>query len=437
MTQNGDNADDRQGGRHAWVVVTLLMLAFAISMMDRMILSLLVTPLKGTYSLSDVEISLLQGLAFTLFYVTCGIPLGGMADRHRRVSIVGWSIFVWSMMTALGAFARNFAQLFLIRAGVGIGEAGLSPAANSLISDYFPPDRLAKPIAFYSAGSLLGPALAMIGGGAIVDHLIARGMVDIPLIGQQPAWQLIFLIAAVPGLLLAGVFRFLPEPPRHGRSTASDSSLRENLVYAWAHRGFVVPHFAGAALTAMCTIALAFWIPTYMVRAFGLQPGQAGAYYGAIALVAGLSGLGFAGWAADAIGRRGRAAGHILIPLAAALAAAIPLVGSIFVAELNHFMILVAIGTFFVAGIMPLAPVALQIYVPNEKRGQLFSFYLLTMAILGYGLGPFIVAFVTERIFADEAKLGLSLAILLAAALPLAALCFFRSWVRYRNAGFA
>jgi MFS family permease len=352
------------------------------------------------------------------------------------MSIVGWSIFIWSMMTALGAFARNFMQLFLVRAGVGIGEAGLSPAANSLISDYFPPDRLAKPIAFYSAGSLLGPALAMIGGGAIVDHLIARGTVAIPLVGQQPAWQLIFLVAAVPGLVLACIFRFLPEPPRHGRSTASDSSLRENLAYAWSHRAFLGPHFVGAALTAMCTIALAFWIPTYMVRAFGLQPGQAGAYYGGIALVAGVSGLGFAGWAADAIGKRGRAAGHIIIPLAAALVAAVPLVGAIFVTELSHFLTLAAIGTFFAAAIMPLAPVALQIYVPNEKRGQIFSFYLLTISLLGYALGPFIVAFVTERVFMDETKLGLSLAMLLGSALPLAALCFFRSWTRYRNAGF-
>lgn len=429
--------DKRQGGIYAWLVVTLLALCFAFSMVDRMVLSLLVTPLKASYGYSDVEISLLQGLAFTLFYITCGLPIGWLVDRYRRTSIISWCVLIWSAMTMGCAFTRDFLTLFLARAGVGVGEAGLAPSANSLISDYFPPDRLAKPVALYASGSLYGPALALIAGGPIIDYLLKLGSIDIFLLGSWPAWQLTFVIAGIPGILLAFIFRFIKEPPRHGRSAKSRGSVQETLVYLRKQRGFLIPHIAGASLTSLSLIAFLFWLPTFIVRVHGYSPGEAARIYGVVSLVTGLGGLAFASFAADILSRRGVRGSHILILIFLGGAAVLPLIAAMCVPDPLVFFILIGLGIFLASPILSLAPVALQIFVPNEKRGQVYALYLFASAGLGYALGPFITAFITERLLGDSNQIGLSLAITAGLFLPVAPLCFFLSLRQYRAAGFA
>lgn len=435
MTDHTAHEDPRRGGRYAWFVVVLLMLAFALSMVDRMILSLLVTPLKSTYGYSDVEISLLQGLAFSLFYVTCGIPIGWMADRFKRTTLISWCILVWSVMTALSAFTRGFTSLFVARVGVGVGEAGLGPAANSLIADLFPPHRLSKPIALYSAGALFGPALAMIGGGAIVDHLLTLGDLDIPLAGQWPAWQMIFMIAGLPGLLLALAFRFVREPQRHGLSENATSSPRETIAYVRAKKGFLIPHFLGASLASLSLIAFSFWIPTFIVRAHGYTPGQAAQSYGIAALFAGLTGLALAGWAADFLARRGVKGAPLVVTAVVGALSIAPLVAAMQVTDERWFFVLLTIGLLFAGPTLPMAPVAMQIFVPNERRGQVYAVYLLVTVTAGYMLGPFLVAFITQHLLGDEAKLGVALALVAGCALPLSPVLLVLALKRYRAEG--
>lgn len=194
IEKHKDSAFTWRSETYAWAVVALLIVAFTFAMIDRMILTLLVGPLKADFDLSDTQVSLLHGLAFTLLYVIVGIPMGWLTDRYSRRFIAGASVASWSLMTALCGLSGNFVQLFLARMGVGIGEAGISPAANSLIPDYFPQSRVSLPLTLYSIGGSAGSGLALIFGGSIVDYVSHLGWISIPLIGDIRGWQASFLI---------------------------------------------------------------------------------------------------------------------------------------------------------------------------------------------------------------------------------------------------
>ena len=180
---------------YAWAVVALLIIAFTLAMIDRMMLTLLVGPLKANFGLTDTQVSVLHGLAFTMLYVIVGLPMGWLTDRYSRRAIAGFSVAAWSLMTACCGISSNFFQLFLARMGVGIGEAGISPAANSLIPDYFPPSRVALPLTLYSIGGSAGTGLAFIFGGTIIDYVSSLGRINIPLFGEIAGWQASFLVA--------------------------------------------------------------------------------------------------------------------------------------------------------------------------------------------------------------------------------------------------
>ncbi|WP_374651033.1 MFS transporter [Rhizorhabdus sp.] len=163
-----DDTADAPDERYGWYAVSVLVLAYTLSYVDRQILTLMVEPIKASLQVSDVQISLLHGLAFAVFYTLLGLPIGRLADRHRRVTIISVGVFVWSAMTALCGLARNFGQLFAARVGVGVGEAALSPAAYSMIADYFGRKTLPKAMSFYTGAIYLGAGLALIAGGTLV-----------------------------------------------------------------------------------------------------------------------------------------------------------------------------------------------------------------------------------------------------------------------------
>ena len=210
--------------KRGWIVVFILMLAYIFSFVDRYIINLLVEPMKRDMNLSDTQVSLLLGASFALFYSFLGIPLGRFADLYNRKKIIIGGIGLWSIMTALCGLTKNYGQLFLARMGVGIGEATLSPAAYSIISDYFSQKRLAMAISVYSLGIYLGSGLAYAGGGYLIQKLDKMENILLPLIGEIYAWQLIFIIVGLPGLLISLlVFLFVKEPVRQGGQAQSPS----------------------------------------------------------------------------------------------------------------------------------------------------------------------------------------------------------------------
>src|SRR6185436_764223 len=208
---------------YAWFVVIVLTLAYTCSFIDRQILTLLIEPIRRDLHISDTQVSLLGGLAFSIFYTTLGIPIARLADQTHRRNLMAAGLAFWSLMTAACGLARSFWGLFAARVGVGVGEAALSPAAFSLLADYFPPRKVALAVSVYSMGLYFGAGLALMIGGSVVKAVSSAPMHDLPVVGEVFSWQLTFFIVAalsLPVLLLMSLIRG-PMRRAHGRPAAT------------------------------------------------------------------------------------------------------------------------------------------------------------------------------------------------------------------------
>jgi MFS family permease len=281
--------------RYAWYVVFVLMACYTLSFTDRQVLSLLVGPIKRDLEVSDTRIGLLQSLAFALFYALMGLPLGRMADtRNRRNFIVG-AVLGWSFFTAFCSAAKSFWSLFLMRIGVGVGEAGLSPAVYSLVSDYFPKERLAVALSVYSMGLYIGSSLALMIAGSIVDMLTRVQAVPLPLLGTIASWRVTFLVVGAPGLLFALLVFTIREPLRRSllRNTEGKPfklGLRETVMQMCPRWRSLLGVSLGMMFLNSVSYGFLAWAPTFFVRLHAWTPGQAGRALGPLILVFGCSG---------------------------------------------------------------------------------------------------------------------------------------------------
>ena len=205
----------------AWYALGVLTLVYVFSFLDRQILNLLVVPVSRDLQISDTQMSLLIGVAFAIFYTAFGLPLGRVADSHSRRGLIGAGFALWSLFTAGCGFAGNYAQLLVMRMGVGVGEASLSPAAYSLITDYFPPRRRGAAQGIYNMGIYIGSGIALVLGALAIGWLSKRPQWDLPLIGVVRWWQVLFMVMGAAGLLLVPLMLTVKEPPRHGASAQS------------------------------------------------------------------------------------------------------------------------------------------------------------------------------------------------------------------------
>ena len=199
---------------YAWYVVTLLLVAYVFSFIDRQILSLLVGPIRADLQISDSQMSYLMGFTFAVFYTIFGIPLGRVADSRSRRGLIAIGLIFWSIMSAGCGLANRYWQLLVMRMGVGVGEATLSPAAYSLITDYFPPHRLGLAISLYGTGIYIGSGLAYVLGGYVLTFAMNHGELVMPLLGVVKPWQLVFFLVGLPGVLFAAALYTIKEPIR-------------------------------------------------------------------------------------------------------------------------------------------------------------------------------------------------------------------------------
>lgn len=190
-------------GVYPWYVVFICMIAYLFSFVDRQILTLLVEPVQRDLNLSDTQFGLLHGFAFALFYAIMGIPVARLADQHSRPLIIAVGIFVWSLATAACGVAKTFGQFFLARMSVGVGECVLSPSVYSMLTDYFPKEKLGRAVGVFSMGSFFGAGLAYLIGAAVIEAVEGIDHVTIPLMGEVKAWQVTFFIVGFPGVLVS------------------------------------------------------------------------------------------------------------------------------------------------------------------------------------------------------------------------------------------
>lgn len=416
----------------AWYAIAVLTLANVSSFVDRQILTLLVGPIRRDLGISDTGISLLLGLSFALFFSVLGFPIARLADRRPRRTIIATGVALWSVMTALGGFARTYTQLFLSRIGVGVGEAALNPPAHSLIADAVPRERLATAIGVYSMGIYLGVALAQLIGGAVVGLAEGEALWRWPVVGAIRPWQAVLLVVGLPGLLIALLVLTIREPVR--RAGSQPIPLREVVAHVRAHRRLILLHHGGLGLIAMVNYGFGGWLPTHFIRTHDWTAPEAGYLLGVANLTFGIAGVVLAGRWADALQARGYAdakmrvialaAGGLLVcNLAVALA---PTAG---VAAAWMFPL-----SFFASAPFGVGAAAVQELVPDRMRAQASALYLFVLNVVGLALGPTAVALATDYIFRDDGALRYSLALVTAVALVPAIVLVLRSWRPYRDA---
>lgn len=283
-------------GRYRWYVLALLFLALVLNIVDRQILGILQEAIKADLGLSDLQLGMLSGVAFGLFYVTAALIIARYADRTSRKRIVTIALAFWSSMTILCGLAHTYVQLFFARMGVGIGEAGGSPPSHSIIADYFSPGERATALGIYSTGFTIGTVIAFLAGG-VVEHYLG--------------WRTAFIVVGVPGLLLAAVVALtLREPVRGyweqaatGRPLSSPMPTREALLTLFRRRAYV--HLVlGTSLQAAAFLGVSLWMPSFFIRSYGLSTLEAGQLLALLIGVMGTLGSIFGGWLSDRLGKR-------------------------------------------------------------------------------------------------------------------------------------
>ncbi len=403
---------------YAWYVVGVLTFVYVFSFIDRTILNLLVRPIRRDLGISDTQMSLLIGFAFALFYTLFGIPLGRLADSKSRRSLIAIGFAFWSLFTAGCGLAKNFAQMLLLRMGVGVGEAALSPAAYSMISDYFPPKRRATAISFYSMGIYIGSGLALIIGGLVAKFAAAQEMWTLPIVGETRPWQVVFFIVGLPGVLLALLMYTVREPVRRGirlkqgadgKATVEQTPMREVIAYIRLNWRTFLCHNVGFALLSFSSYGSSAWIPSFFVRNYGWSESAIGQVYGWIVAIAATLGVVAGGRLADRLLERGYRDATLRVGLLAALAW-FPF-GRLYPLMPNAYgsIALLIPAAFFASGPFGVAAAAIQQMMPNSMRGQASAIYLFVVNLIGLGLGPTAVAMTTDFIFRNDAMVGYSL----------------------------
>jgi len=273
--------------------LSVLVVVYTFNFIDRQILSILMEPIKADLGLSDTQLGLLTGFAFALFYATLGIPIARLADKGNRRNLIAGALTIWSAMTAVSSLAQNFWHLLIARIGVGIGEAGCSPPAHSIISDYYPAEKRATALGIYSLGIPVGILFGFLAGGWL---------------NQLFGWRVAFFVVGVPGIILAILVKLSLREPIRGMSegradTAPHPTVKETLTFLWSKRSF--RHLAfGGGLTAFVGYGVVTWVPSFLIRSYGMQTGEVGTYLGLILGIPGGIGIVLGGWMADRYGSR-------------------------------------------------------------------------------------------------------------------------------------
>lgn len=414
---------------YAWSVALLLAVAQVFSFIDRQILSLLIGPIRADMQISDTQVALLHGMAFIIFYSVMGIPFGRWADRGNRPLIIALGLAFWSLATAACGLARGFWSLFAARVGVGVGEASLSPAALSLLSDYFPEAKLGRAVGLYMGGIFVGSGLAYVLGGAITEWAIDLGQVELPILGSVRGWQITFVAIGMPGLLLALLFPFVIEPRRHPARHAVTTPVetRFDVVwkYLWHHRGVYGRHYVGFGLATALLYGLMLWVPQCFVRTFGTSIAEAGLYFGLSVLLFGPLGAFCSGWLAD----RGMRAGRKETPMRTAafgFAVALPITVAFGLAPNLTVAIALCAPLGFLLGFpFGLATSSLQLIAPPDMRGQATAVYYITVNVIGFTAGPLSIALMTDKLFQADSALHYSIALSAFLFIPLAVWLFW------------
>lgn len=422
------NASGTSGIRYpatgvAWYGMALFFLAQIVATMDRGILSFVVEPVRHDLGASDVQISLLQGLAFAIFYATVGLPLGMIADivSRRRLLIAG--ILTWSSATFLTGFAHSFGEMFACRLFVGLGEATLGPCAISMIGDLFPPSRRGRPMSIYLLGGTISGGLSILLMGLFMG-LPTATRAAIPLVGGLSAWRLTFMICGMLGLLNAILLTAMPEVVRSGViQPRRGLGVRDVAHYFNKRRRLFVPLYLAVGLWATGSGSAGAWAVTFIMRRFGADLPSIGRNLGMLNMTAALLGSLIASLVLTRVIRRGGVAGKLrLAPLLPLIA--LPCALLVFAPGIGVALALAAVPTFALPLYGSTLLSTLSDLVPANMRGIAVAAFAFAGTMIGATLGPLAVALCSQYLFRGANGLGLSILLVAGPALVMSSLLF-------------
>ncbi len=388
-------------------VLGILVIVYTFNFIDRQILSILLESIKNDLNLSDTSLGLLSGFAFALFYATLGIPIAKYADFGNRRNLISLAIGIWSFMTALSGLAQNFFHLLIARIGVGVGEAGCSPPAHSMISDYFPANIRATALGIYSLGIPFGIMFGLFAGGWINEYF---------------GWRIAFFVVGVPGILLAIIFRFTVQEPKRGQAegradTKDQPNIIETAKFLLSKKSF--RHLAfGASLAAFVGYGAITWLPSFFQRSYGMQTGDVGWYLGLILGIPGGLGIFLGGYLSDYFGSKDIR--WCLWIVALAMLITTPLYYMVYLSPTSNtsflwLIIPIAFGNFYQATTFSQT----QGIVELRMRSVAAAILLFIINIIGLGFGPQAVGILSDILSKNYGKESLRYSLMILTTLKL------------------
>jgi len=395
--------------RYRYYVLALLTLGYVFNFVDRQVMTILIEPIKMEFGASDTQMGLLSGLAFALFYATLGIPVARLADRWSRRNVLAISMTTWSAVTALCATATGFWHLLLLRIGVGIGEAGGTPPSQSLLADYFPPEKRAFAQGILATAPNIGILVGLFGGA---------------LIAEAYGWRSVFLVFGIPGVLLAILIQLTIKEPLKVTASASEEGAG---LFSTLGNIFRLPSFAhimvGVGFTGIAGYGLGVWSPSFLVRVHNMSLVDAGLYLGLIGVFGGGLGTISSGLLVDRLARRDKR-WQLWLP-AIGIFLALPTQLAFLLWPAEHRLVMGDVDVPFALVFMALSAVfasfwiapsyaAVQNLVPQYWRTQASALMLLAINLLGMGLGPLLVGMLSDLLsqFGDSSvRYGLSIGV--------------------------
>lgn len=425
-----------RNGRYAWVVVGYLAVAYAFSFIDRQIINLLIDPIKHDLGATDVQMSLLQGGAFIIAYMVFTPIFGRLVDVSNRRNVVISGVITWSAFTVLCGLSTSLDMLFFARAGLGAAEAVLAPAAFSIVSDYFTKDRLPRAMSVFLIGPYMGTGFALVFGGLVIASAESL-KVAIPVLANFQPWQITLIFVGAPGIVYGFVLLAVREPPRQTISGPGLDERRYSLSdvarFMWDGRDFYIRFTATGALILGIMYSIPAWMPSTLIRSFGVTPGQVGLQFGALLVIMGPLGVVTGPFVEAWLRKRGHKSAVVLCMIIAAASLA-PLCALIpFAPNYQTALIVASLITFLCSFPQSLTATALQVATPNRMRGVVMAANGLILAGFGLGIVPTIVASVTDFVFHDAARVRESLAIVCASSATLAVFLGWSSLAPYRR----
>ncbi|WP_374571252.1 MFS transporter [Phenylobacterium sp.] len=415
--------------RRAWWTIAVFFVVAVLSYSDRLVLSLLVDPVRADLHLSDTQVSLVQGLAFAMIYSVAGLPFGRIADVFPRRVVIIAGVVIWSLSTAACGYADSFAALFMARIGVGVGEAAFAPAAVSMIADSFAPNRRGLAIGLLLTGMSVGSGMAIVIGGGLLEIANGGAFAGLPLLGALAPWRAVLVALGLAGTAPVLLLLTLREPLRQEtEAERAHGTLRlADVLAGFRSRAVVLaPLYAAVAIVSAGDFSIQNWTPALLSRRFGFSPGEIAGTLGLVSILVGGAGTVLGGYLSDRQGARGGDPQRIRVAMLAAtaglLGAAIALAstGAQAIACFGIWIFMSAIsGTIGIT--------VLQNVVPNKMRGIGTAAVSFCNVIMGMAAGTALTAVLTDHVFRDPLSVGLSMTTVTGTAGLIALLLFGRA----------